>query len=79
MLDADIDLDLVVKGASEIRSYADKDQGGDWDYRDIDTQNPTTIVVEAPAPGPWYVDVVNALGADRNGSYLLTVGTAGGF
>ena len=79
VLDADDDLELVVKGGSEIRSYADLDQGGDWDYRDLDTRNPTTIVIEAPAPGPWYVDVVNALGADRSGSYLLSVGTGGGF
>jgi hypothetical protein len=79
VLDADDDLDLVVKGGSEIRSYADLDQGGDWDYRDLDTRNPTTIVLEAPAPGPWYVDVVNALGADRSASYLLTAGAGGGF
>lgn len=79
VLDADDDLDLVVKGGSEIRSYADLDQGGDWEYRDLDTRNPTTIVVEAPAPGPWYVDVVNALGADRSASYRLSAGTGGGF
>jgi hypothetical protein len=78
VLDADADLDIAVKGGSEIRSYADKDQGGDWDYRDLDTRNPTTVVVEGPAPGPWYVDVMNALGAGRNGSYTLTVSTSGG-
>jgi len=79
VLDADVDLDIAVKGGSEIRSYANKDQGGDWDYRDIDTMNPTTVVVEAPAAGPWYVDVMNALGGGRNGSYTLTVSTSGGF
>jgi len=79
VLDADADLDIAVKGGSEIRSYADEDQGGDWDYRDIDTPNPTTVVVEGPASGPWYVDVMNALGAGRNGSYSLTVTTSGGF
>jgi hypothetical protein len=79
VLDADVDLDIAVKGGSEIRSYANKDQGGDWDYRDLDTMNPTTVVVEAPAAGPWYVDVMNALGGGRNGSYTLTVSTSGGF
>ena len=34
--------------------------------------------IERPAPGTWYVDVVNALGADLNGSYVLTISTAAG-
>ncbi len=74
-LDADADLDLALKHGSEIRSYADRDRGGDWDHRDIATRNPTVVVVERPAAGRWYVDVVNALGAPRHGTYRLTVAT----
>jgi hypothetical protein len=77
-LDADLDLDVAVKQGSEIQSYADLDQGGDWTYRDLGTLNPTTIVIDQPVPGPWYVDVMNALGAGRNGTYRLSFATAGG-
>jgi len=77
-LAADHDLDIALKHGSEIVSYADKDRGGDWDYRDIATHDPTTLVVERPAGGPWYIDVINALGAPRNGTYRLTVTTTVG-
>jgi hypothetical protein len=79
-LDADADLDLALKFGSEIGSYDDRDRGGDWDYRDWDTGNPTVIVVEQPAAGRWYVDVFNALQVGARGSYRLTstVGTLGG-
>lgn len=75
VLDADTDLDIAVKHGSDIHSYADKDRGGDWDYRDIGTQNPTTIVIDRPAQGRWYVDVINALRAPNDGHYRLTVTT----
>lgn len=77
-LDADADLDIAAKFGSDILSYADKDRGGDWDYRDIGTQNPTTLVIERPNPGRWYIDVINALGAGQNGNYTLTVAVGGG-
>jgi hypothetical protein len=77
-LDADVDLDIAVKHGSEIGSFADKDRGGDWDFRDIGTQNPTVVVIEQPRPGTWYVDVMNALGNGLNGNYVLTITTAGG-
>lgn len=78
VLDADVDLDIALKHGSDIRSFADKEHGGDWDYRDIGTQNPTTIVIEQPTPGRWYVDVINALGAPHGGTYRLGVSTAAG-
>lgn len=71
-LDADADLDLALKFGSEIGSYEDRDRGGDWDYRDWDTVNPTVIVVERPAAGRWYVDVFNALQVGAGGRYRLT-------
>lgn len=67
-LDADSDLDLAVKAGAEIATYADRDRGGDWDYRDVDTRNPTVLVLDAPAPGRWYVDVFNALPAGTRGT-----------
>ncbi len=76
-LDADVDLDIAIKHGSEIDSFADKASGGDWDYRDIGTQNPTVVVIEQPRAGTWYIDVMNALGDGLNGSYVLTITTAG--
>jgi hypothetical protein len=70
-LDADIDLDLAIKHGSEIRSYRDRADGGDWDHRDMDTANPTTVVVERPAAGRWFIDVFNALGDGHDGDYRL--------
>jgi hypothetical protein len=76
-LDADTDLDLALKFGSEIGSYDDRDRGGDWDYRDWETGNPTVIVVEAPQAGRWYVDVFNALQAGARGSYRLSLAVSG--
>lgn len=75
-LDADIDLDLAVKHGAEIQNYAEKDQGGDWDCRDIDAGNPTTLVIDDPQPGRWYIDVFNALGGGQ-GAYRLDLTAEG--
>jgi len=72
-LDADIDLDIAVKFGAEIQSYRARAEGGDWDYRDIDTVNPTIIVIERPQAGRWYVDVFNALQPGSRGNYRLTL------
>lgn len=76
-LDADADLDLAVKYGSEIQSYRDTSDGGDWDYRDIDTANPTVLVIELPQAGRWYIDVINAYQAGTQGTYRLTIATTG--
>ncbi|MFO7546143.1 MAG: hypothetical protein R6W77_11700 [Trueperaceae bacterium] len=72
-LDADIDLDIALKFGSEITTYVERAEGGDWDYRDIDTRNPTTVVIERPQAGRWYVDVFNALQTGTRGSYRLSL------
>jgi hypothetical protein len=77
-LDADIDLDLVLKYGAEIRGYQDRDQGGDWDQRDLGHDNPTVLVLENPRAGRWFVDVVNGYGAGTTGSYRLAVSAFGG-
>lgn len=71
-LDADLQLDLAVKFGSDIQSYAPRDQGGDWDEFDTSDARQKTIVIQAPRAGPWYVDVVNWLGAGQTGTYRLT-------
>lgn len=71
-LDADVDLDLAAKAGAEIGTYADRDRGGDWDYRDIETRNPTVLAIDAPRAGRWYVDVFNALAPGTRGAYRLT-------
>ncbi|MDF1521786.1 MAG: hypothetical protein P1P87_03080, partial [Trueperaceae bacterium] len=77
-LDADADLDLAVKAGAEIATYVDRDRGGDWDYRDVDTRNPTVLTIDAPQAGRWYVDVFNALPVGTRGTYRLgsSAGTA---
>lgn len=72
-LDADIELYLAIKHGSEILSYAPRAQGGDWDYLDTSEVSPSVIVIERPAAGTWYIDVINALGTGRVGSYYLAV------
>lgn len=77
-LDADVDLDLAAKFGTEIQSYAERGQGGDWDDRNIETTNPAVLVIDAPRAGRWYVDVFNALAPGTVGSYRLTSSTGGG-
>ncbi len=74
-LDADIDLDLAVKYGSEIQSYRAKAEGGDWDYRDIETVNPTVLTIDQPQVGRWYIDVINAFQGGTQGTYRLSVAT----
>lgn len=75
LLDADADLDLAVRYGAEITSYDERGQGGDWDFRDVGTANPATLVLENPGAGRWYVDVFNPLGAGAVGTYRLSVTT----
>jgi len=75
-LDADVDLDLAVKFGAEIQDYNDRGRGGDWDYRDVETGNPTVLAIDAPQAGRWYVDVFNLLQAGTRGTYRLTLTTA---
>ena len=72
-LEADAYLDLAVKFGSDIQSYAPHEQGGDWDAFDTSDARQKTTVIEAPAAGRWYVDVVNWLGPGQTATYLLTV------
>ena len=65
-------LDLAVKQGSEIISYANHADGGDWHYAAIaeDGVDPV-IVVQGPAPGLWYIDVINWENATVDGRYSL--------
>ncbi|MDF1522439.1 MAG: serine protease [Trueperaceae bacterium] len=52
---ADVDLDLFLRYGEEVTNWGDE---GDWDYRDVSLEPRASLLVEAPAPGPWYIDVV---------------------
>ncbi len=69
-MNADADFDLAVKFGSEIMSYADEDDGGDWTQRDNTLSGSALLTVDAPDAGRWYIDVYNA-GSDP-GTYTLT-------
>ena len=71
-MEADADLDLAVKFGSEILSYEEK-PAGDWDYLDQELVNFAMFVISNPQPGPWYIDVHNALGPEVTGNYTLLV------
>ncbi len=70
-MNADADFDLAVKFGSEIMSYADEENGGDWTQRDNTLSGSALLVVDAPEAGRWYIDVYN-VGTDP-GTYALTV------
>jgi len=72
-MSADNDLDLAVKFGGEITSYADREAGGDWLYRDNSTNPSAQFSIPNPQPGRWYIDVFNALGPDQTGRYTITV------
>ncbi len=65
-------LDLAIKHGSEIMSYANHADGGDWHYAAIAEDGiAPVIVVQDPAPGLWYVDVINWENATVDGRYSL--------
>jgi hypothetical protein len=68
VMQADADLDLVIKYGSDIVDWGD---GGDWLLRDIDVAPYATLTVEAPTPGPWYVDVLFYQGAPTLATYTF--------
>jgi S1-C subfamily serine protease len=52
---ADLDLDLFLRHGEEVTNWGDD---GDWDYRDVSLDTRASLVVESPAAGAWFVDVV---------------------
>ncbi|MEK7349023.1 MAG: hypothetical protein AABZ94_09145 [Candidatus Eisenbacteria bacterium] len=50
------DLDLALKAGSEIASYG---EGGDCDFRDFSPEPNPACVLDRPAPGTLFIDVVN--------------------
>jgi len=55
-VNADADVDLFVKFASDIRDWG---ASGDWDLRDIETDSRAILTIGSPQPGTYYLDVVN--------------------
>ena len=72
-LSANEDLDIAVKHASPIESYALKKQGGDWDYLDMRPTTDSRIQVNAPEAGFWYIDVIQANSGQGAAPYTLQV------
>jgi len=72
-LAADEDLDIALKHASPIESYALKKQGGDWDYLDMRPTVNSRIQVDAPQAGYWYIDVIQATHSSTTVPYTLQV------
>ncbi len=53
--DPGIDLDLFVRYGEEVTNWGDD---GDWDLRDVSLETRNSLVIDAPAAGPWFIDVV---------------------
>ena len=66
--DAGVDLDLFVRYGEEVTNWGDD---GDWDLRDVSLEPRNSLVVDAPAAGPWYIDVVWYGGAEGTARYSL--------
>ena len=68
VMQADADLDLVIKYGSDIVDWGD---GGDWLQRDLDVAPFATLTVDAPAAGRWYVDILFFNGAPATAFYTF--------
>lgn len=68
-MEAEDDLDLGLKHAEPIESYGDE---ADWDLGDNSVSNSATLRVDNPAPGKWYIDVINSLTSVEPIKYELT-------
>ena len=66
------DLDLAVKVGSPITGYGD----GEVDHLDVSEEPNPSYVIQNPAPGPVYIDVLNLLTNPAN--YTLSVTSGGG-
>ena len=66
--DAGFDLDLFVRYGEEVTDWSDD---GDWDVRDITLEVRNSLVIDAPAAGPWYIDVVWYGGDEGAARYSL--------
>jgi serine protease Do len=66
--DPGLDLDLFVRFGEEVTNWGDD---GDWDLRDVSLEPRNSLVVESPAAGPWYIDVVWYGGAEGTARYSL--------
>ena len=68
-------LDLALKHGSEIMSYAEIADGGDWDYWQWAPDGGGAAQIDVPNPqaGTWYVDVINYGNESPDGRYTLRV------
>ncbi len=73
-LDTQDVLDLALKHGSEINSYAEIEEGGDWHYWEWGVQDGVTVMqVPAPQAGAWYLDIVNYGNLVTDGRYTVQV------
>jgi hypothetical protein len=72
-MSANQDLDLAAKFGSEIASYGEQSEAGDWTYQDKSESNSAEFTIENPLAGRWYIDVFSYHGPSVVGKYTLTV------
>ncbi len=75
VLDSPGVLDLAMKHGSEIMSYSDLTDGGDWHYWEWAPEGGGQVVIQVPTPqaGTWFVDVINFGNESPDGRYTLRV------
>lgn len=68
-------LDVALRYGAEITSYAEPEDGGDWQYWEWGPEGGglNTLQVSTPTAGTWYLDVINYGNQTVDGRYTLRV------
>ena len=72
-LSARKDLDIAIKHGAPIEDYDEDDP--DWDLVDRSEKGNSTLMIESPSAGKWYIDIMNALFETDDARYTLSVST----
>ncbi len=75
VLDAEGTLNLAAKHGSQIESYAEVAEGGDWHYWMWADEGGGTVTLQIPSPqaGTWFLDVINYGNSNADGRYTLRI------
>ena len=75
VLDAEGTLNLAAKHGSQIDSYAEVAEGGDWHYWMWADEGGGTVTLQIPSPqaGTWFLDVINYGNSNADGRYTLRI------
>ena len=75
LLDAEGMLNLAAKHGSQIQSYSEVAEGGDWHYWTWADEGGGTVTIQVASPpaGTWFLDVINYGNITADGRYTLRI------